>query len=93
MGPVAAAGVLAAAELAGAAADVLDPAAGDDVAVEAVDDEPELHPAIRSAITATAAPPAAMRARLILSMVFTRLLESKAFGRRVHRGFGWLIDQ
>jgi hypothetical protein len=92
MGPVAAADVLAAAELAGAAADVLDPAA-DDVAVEAVDDEPELHPPIRSATTATAAPPAAMRARLILNMVFTRLLESKAFGRRVHRGFEKLIDQ
>ena len=77
---------LAAAELAGAEAA--------DVAVEALDDDdPELHPAMSSAATATAAPPAAIRARLILNMVFTRLLESKAFGRRVHRGFGWLIDQ
>jgi hypothetical protein len=77
----------AAAELAGAAADEAGAAAVDD------DDDPELHPAISSAVTATAAPPAAIRARLILNMVFTRLLESKAFGRRVHRGFGWLIDQ
>jgi hypothetical protein len=86
----AAAGELAAAELAGAAADEAGAAADDDDV-----DDPELHPAISSAVTATAAPPAAIRARLILilSMDFTRLLESKAFGRRVHRGFGWLIDQ
>jgi hypothetical protein len=86
-------GLAAADVLAAAEADVLVPAAADEVAVVAVDDEPELHPAISSAATATAAPPAAMRARLILNMVFTRLLESKAFGRRVHRGFGLLIDQ
>jgi len=79
----------AAAELAGAAADE----AGEAGAAADDDDDPELHPAISSAVTATAAPPAAIRARLILNMVFTRLLESKAFGRRVHRGFGWLIDQ
>jgi hypothetical protein len=51
------------------------------------DDALELHPAISSAAAATAAPPAAMPARLSLNMVFTRLLESKAFGRRLHRGF------
>jgi hypothetical protein len=89
MGPVAADEVLAAA----AADDVLGAAAADEVAVVAVDVAAELHPPISSAATATAAPPAAMRARLILNMVFTRLLESKAFGRRVHRGFGCLIDQ
>ncbi|HEX9039775.1 MAG TPA: hypothetical protein VF838_01985 [Trebonia sp.] len=82
---------LAAAELeAGAAAELdagaLEAGVLDDVALE-------LHPATSSAATAAAAPPAAMRARLSLNMDFTRLLESKAFGRRVHRGFGWLIDQ
>jgi hypothetical protein len=79
---------LAAGVVAPAAADAgLDPVAADEVEVEAVDDELELHPPISSASTATTAPPAAMRVRLSLNMVFTRLLESKAFGRRVHRRF------
>jgi hypothetical protein len=86
---------LAAGELeagaADAAADVVAGAAL--VAADVLDVELELHPATSSAAAATAAPPAAMRARLSLSMVFTRLLESKAFGRRVHRGLWCLIDQ
>jgi len=83
---------LAAAELeAGAAAEL--EAAGALEAAALDDDALELHPAISSAAAATAAPPAAMRARLSLNMGYTRLLESKAFGRRVHRGFGCLIDQ
>jgi hypothetical protein len=86
---------LAAGELEAGAADVAaDEAAGGAlVAADVLDDELELHPATSSAAAATAAPPAAMRARLSLSMVFTRLLESKAFGRRVHRGLWCLIDQ
>jgi hypothetical protein len=72
---------------AGAAADELGALAGDVLVVAVLDDEPELHPAISSAATATAAPPAAMRERLSLNMVYTRLLGSKAFGARVHRGF------
>jgi hypothetical protein len=73
------------------AADVV--AGGALVAADVLDVELELHPAASSAAAATAAPPAAMRANLSLNMVFTRLLESKAFGRRLHRGFGCLIDQ
>jgi hypothetical protein len=74
--------------LGAAAADVAaDEAAGALVAADVLDVELELHPATSSAAAATAAPPAAMRARLSLNMVFTRLLESKAFGRRLHRGF------
>jgi len=86
---------LAAGELeTGAAADELDPPAADVLVVaDVLDVELELHPATSSAAAATAAPPAAMRSRLILNMVFTRLLESKAFGRRVHRGLWCLIDQ
>jgi hypothetical protein len=72
---------------AAAADDELAPVAAGVLEVDVVDDDPELHPAISSAATATAAPPAATRARLSLNMVFTRLLESKAFGARVHRGF------
>jgi hypothetical protein len=78
---------LAAAELGAAAADELAPVAAAELGVDVLDDVLELHPAISSAAAATAAPPAAMRARLSLNMVFTRLLESKAFGRRLHRGF------
>jgi hypothetical protein len=86
---------LAAGELeAGAAAEPDVVAAGALEAAELDDEDAlELHPAISSAAAATATPPAAMRARLNLNMGYTRLLESKAFGRRVHRGFGCLIDQ
>jgi hypothetical protein len=86
---------LAAGELEAGAADVAADvvAGGALVAADVLDVELELHPATSSAAAATAAPPAAMRARLILNMVFTRLLESKAFGRRVHRGLWCLIDQ
>jgi hypothetical protein len=86
---------LAAGELEAGAADVAADvvAGGALVAADVLDVELELHPATSSAAAATAAPPAAMRARLSLNMVFTRLLESKAFGRRLHRGFGCLIDQ
>jgi hypothetical protein len=86
---------LAAGELEAGAADVAADEAAADVLVTAdvLDVELELHPATSSAAAATAAPPAAMRARLSLNMVFTRLLESKAFGRRVHRGLWCLIDQ
>jgi len=71
---------------------------GDEAADEAGggaldDDEPELHPTISAATAATATPPAAIRARLSLNMVLTRSLERKAFGARVHRCFGGLIDQ
>jgi hypothetical protein len=81
---------LAAGELEAGAADVAADvvAGGALVAADVLDVELELHPATSSAAAATAAPPAAMRARLSLNMVFTRLLESKAFGRRLHRGFG-----
>ncbi len=80
---------LAAGELEAGAADVAADvvAGGALVAADVLDVELELHPATSSAAAATAAPPAAMRARLSLNMVFTRLLESKAFGRRLHRGF------
>jgi hypothetical protein len=83
---------LAAGALEAGAADV---AAGGALEAAALDDDDalELHPAISSAAAAAAAPPATMRARLSLNMGYTRLLESKAFGRRVHRGFGCLIDQ
>jgi hypothetical protein len=86
---------LAAGELEAGAADVAADvvAGGALVAADVLDVELELHPATSSAAAATAAPPAAMRARLSLNMVFTRLLESKAFGRRVHRGLWCLIDQ
>lgn len=81
---------LAAGELEAGAADVAADVVADGalVAADVLDVELELHPATSSAAAATAAPPAAMRARLSLNMVFTRLLESKAFGRRLHRGFG-----
>jgi len=84
---------LAAAELEAGAAAELEAAGALEAAVLDDDDALELHPAISSAAAATATPPAAMRARLSLNMGYTRLLESKAFGRRVHRGFGCLIDQ
>ena len=60
----------------------------DDAGAEAADEEPadddelddelELHPAINAAITATATPPAAMRARPTLDMVLIAPLERKA---------------
>jgi hypothetical protein len=84
---------LAAAELETGAAAELDAAGALEAAVLDDDDALELHPAISSAVTAIAAPPAATPARLSLNMDFTRLLESKAFGRRVHRGVCCLIDQ
>jgi hypothetical protein len=88
-------GPLAAAVLEAGAAAALDVGAAGALEAAVLDDDDalELHPAISSAAAATAAPPAAMRARLSLNMVFTRLLESKAFGRRVHRGLWCLIDQ
>lgn len=64
----------AAAELDDAGAEAADeePAADDEL-----DDELELHPAINAAITATASPPAAMRARPTLDMVLIAPLEEK----------------
>jgi hypothetical protein len=53
-------------------------AAGDEPAGDELDDELELHPAINAAITATATPPAAMRARPTLDMVLIAPLERKA---------------
>jgi hypothetical protein len=60
-------------ELAGA--DAADEVAADDE----LDDELELHPPINAAITATATPPAAMRARCtFLGMALIAPLERKA---------------
>jgi hypothetical protein len=64
-------GPLAADELGAAAADELDVVGA--LEADVLDDDAlELHPAISSAAAATAAPPAAMRARLSLNIVFTR---------------------
>lgn len=60
------------------AAAELDDDAGAEAAGDELDDELELHPAINAAITATATPPAAMRARPTLDMVLIAPLERKA---------------
>ena len=53
-------------------------AADDEPADDELDDELELHPAINAVNTATATPPAAMRARPTLDMVLIAPLERKA---------------
>jgi hypothetical protein len=71
-------GPLAADELGAAAADEPAVVAAGALEADVLDDDAlELHPAICSAAAATAAPPAAMRVRLSLNIVFTRSLREK----------------